>query len=506
VPHVIQHISENPVPITNIPFDLKKKFVILTSSQWTHRKGFDVLLKAYFSELGLHDDVILLLKTYDSITHDVERIKTEIQYLKSTTLFKFNAKPKNNNILMLPSFLSSNNISWLYKSADVFALTSRGEGFGLPISEALINKKPVIVPKEGGHIDFVHPDAGFFVDGHWDCCFLGIPPYESNGNYFECHITDTRKQLREAYNLWKESPKILEQKGEIGHKYISENGYDFYSVGKTLHGSLKKLKCKEASNNIKFRRSEIKNQLTKLKNIEDKIKCLKDSFKGETCYLLATGPSLLDYDKKYLKGILKNNLVFSIKGAYDLFPEETDFHFFNAANLPIPKGVFIQEYFQYKNNEPIVIASDNYPLHSRWSKFQKHDIFFQVPIRTQIDDRFLVKTLEFDNFTLDKTVERPCGPGIMYETVMYMAEHLGISKIITLGWDLNNDASEKESDHAHYYKDEKFFIKGDVLPWEIKATREASEPLTEWLATKNIVLQTASKNSKISKKIERIIL
>ena len=52
----------------------------------------------------------------------------------------------------------------------------------------------------------------------------------------------------------------------------------------------------------------------------------------------------------------------------------------------------------------------------------------------------------------------------------------------------------------------KFFIKGDVLPWEIKATRDATEQLADWLKNKNITLQTASKSSKISPKIERIEL
>jgi len=506
VPHVIENISDNVKEIPNLSSALNKKFVIFSSSQWTHRKGFDVLLKAYFSEFGKSEDVVLVLKTYDSATHKTERISHEIKNYKATTLFEFNQKPKDNNLIVLPGFLSAESVAWLYNKSNVFALTSRGEGFGLPISEALLNKKPVIVPSEGGHIDFIEPDSAFFVDGRWDCCFLGIPPYETDGNYYECSIRDTRKQLRKAYNLWKENPKQLEEKGLRGHDYIKGKGYDAYNIGKRFFEVLDSVQIKEEENDIKSLRRNIKKQLDKKSNIEEKINTLKDSFKGKTCYILATGPSLLDYDKDLLKDVLKDNLVFSIKGAYELFPEETDFHFFNAANLPMPTGGFVKEHFKYEGVEPIVIASDNYPLHSRWSNFQKHDLFFQIPIRTQIDDRFLVKTLEFDKHTLDKTLERPCGPGIMYETVMYMAEHLGVSKIVTLGWDLNNDASKNESDHKHYYEDKKFFIKGDVLPWEIKATRDATGKLAEWLKSKNITLQTASKNSKISDKIERIKL
>jgi len=175
VPHVIENISDNSKPIQNLPLSLDDKFVIFSSSQWTHRKGFDVLLKAYFSEFGLHEDALMVLKTYNSYTHDAKRIKAEIEHYKVTTSFEFNQRPKNNNILVLPGFLPADNVAWLYQNSDVFALTSRGEGFGLPISEALINKKPVIVPKEGGHTDFIHPESAFFVDVTWDCCFLVIP-------------------------------------------------------------------------------------------------------------------------------------------------------------------------------------------------------------------------------------------------------------------------------------------------------------------------------------------
>ena len=50
----------------------------------------------------------------------------------------------------------------------------------------------------------------------------------------------------------------------------------------------------------------------KMDELEDKIKYLKNSFKGKTCFILATGPSLLDYDQNYLKTIFKkiiNNYV-----------------------------------------------------------------------------------------------------------------------------------------------------------------------------------------------------
>ena len=119
-------------------------------------------------------------------------------------LFPWNQPSKSNNIVLIPGFISNENISWLYKKSDVFSLLSRGEGFCLPIAEALTHKKPVIVPKEGGHVDFIHEDAMFPVDGQWDSCLFTVVPYDCNGKWFESNISSARKQLRAAYNLWKE--------------------------------------------------------------------------------------------------------------------------------------------------------------------------------------------------------------------------------------------------------------------------------------------------------------
>lgn len=507
-PHVIENVSQNSKPLNNLPVNLDDKFVVLSSSQWTYRKGFDILLKAFFTEFGLNSDAVLVLKTYESATHNAQTISHEIKYYKNTTMYGFNQRPKENNVIVLPSFLSSEKISWLYEKASLFALTSRGEGFGLPISEALFNKVPVLVPKEGGHLDYIHPDAGFFVDGHWETCMLGIPPYECDSNYYESHIVSTREKLREAYNLWKESPRKLKKKGNIGHQHIIEKDYTPYNIGKTYYDLLVKLGNKKKENNITEKRKELKTKLSKLQTLQDKVDCLKDSFKGETCVILATGPSLLEYDRKYLKEVLKDKLVFAIKGAYDIFSDVSDFHFFNAANLPAPQGVFQREHFKYDlKDEPIIVASDNYPLNSRWSPYQKNDLFFQVPVRTEINDQFLTKTLKFEDYTLSNSVQRPCGPGIFYETVMYMAEHVGVSNIITLGFDLTDKVMKKENEHKHFYEDDKkFFIKGDVLTWEVKANRDATGPLHKWLKNKNITLQTASKSTMINEDIERVKL
>ena len=69
---------------------------------------------------------------------------------------------------------------------------------------------------------------------------LGIPPYECDSNYYESHIVSTREKLREAYDLWKDSPKSLKKKGNIGHQHIIEKDYTPYNIGKTYYNLLAK--------------------------------------------------------------------------------------------------------------------------------------------------------------------------------------------------------------------------------------------------------------------------
>ena len=507
VPHVIEKLSEEEAPL-RMPVDLDNKFVVLTISQWTKRKGFDRLIKSFITEFEENEDAVLLIKTYGSSTHTPETIQQEIKHIRDSILLPMNRKPKNNNIILIPGFLSNENISWLQKKASVFALYSRGEGFGLPISEALMHENPVVVPREGGHIDYIDEKAGFFVDGVWDTCIFNVIPYDCESNWYETTIKSGREQLRKAYNLWKDDPNKLKEMGSKGKESILAGQYDPYSVGKTFFDALNRLPQETDGsiyNPIKQKTKNLKKQIKKLNSIEDKLDILENTYDGETCYILNCGPSLTKYKTKDLQKKLKDKLVFSVKQAKDYVPGVTDFHFFNCANTPLPDNAFLPEHYRYENEDPVVIASSNYDLGTRWHKFQKQDIFFKVPIRTEINNEFLCLTKQFENYTISNNVTRPCGPGIMYETVIYMAVHLGVKKIVVLGWDLSNQDPKKAKDYKHFYNDEQaMFNRGDVLPWEISITCKASEELYKWLKSKDIELELCSEESQLYKEIPRV--
>lgn len=507
VPHVIEKLSDETRQL-RMPIDLDNKFVVLAISQWTKRKGFDRLLQSFITEFDGVDDALLLIKTYGSMTHTPEVIQKEIKFHRNSILFPLNQPPKSNNIMLIPGFISNENISWLQKKASVFALFSRGEGFGLPIAEALMHENPVVVPKEGGHIDYISDESAFFVDGTWDTCIFNVFPYDCQSKWYETKISSGREQLRKAYNIWKENPEKLKDMGAKGKSHILDGEYNPYSVGNTFFNAVNKLfseKSELTENKIKDKTKILKKQIKKLNTLEEKLDLLENAFEGETCYLLNCGPSLNSHDQSELKEKLKDKLVFSVKQAKDYVPGITDFHFFNCANLPMPDNTFIPEHYKYVSEDPIVIASSNYDLGTRWHKFQKQDLFFKIPIRTEINNEFLCLTKQFEDYIISNNPARPCGPGIMYETVIYMAVHLGVKKIIALGWDLSNNNPKREKDYKHFYDDnEKMFSKGDVLPWEISITCKASEDLYKWLKTKGVELELCSDVSELYREIPRV--
>jgi hypothetical protein len=217
-----------------------------------------------------------------------------------------------------------------------------------------------------------------------------------------------------------------------------------------------------------------------------KIESLYNSQQGRDCYILACGPSLSKYDNQEIRSELKTNLVFSIKQAYDKFKEETDFHFWNCSNLPLD---YMNIPYRYVDHRPeVVVASSNYPRGQRWNLDQDFDLFFQVPLIEQIGgkDNTLAVKRNYDDFLLEKTGEnRQTGPGIMLESVLHTAIHVGVRSITTIGWDLDKHGS-------HFYKEGDVDNKGCEIPWDIILNAKAVPSIKDWMKSKNINLNILS--------------
>jgi glycosyltransferase involved in cell wall biosynthesis len=200
-------------PITDFDSTQKptnKLFRILSMSQWQHRKGFDILLRAYYQEFFDHDDVELFIKTYRSETtkgfsaeHEKNIVVDEIRNYKNE-ITHYGTYPKC-KVLLKTGFSSKEEIIDLYNKSDVFCTPTRGEAFGLTIAQAAMSGLPCIVPDKGGHLDYLDPQSTYFISSSWEPAYhMPFPVYSCKDmNLVEPSLSSTRKQMRKAYEDWK---------------------------------------------------------------------------------------------------------------------------------------------------------------------------------------------------------------------------------------------------------------------------------------------------------------
>jgi glycosyltransferase involved in cell wall biosynthesis len=138
--------TPDPTATLTVPeLERLRKFRFLHISSAFPRKGVDVLLKAYFSEFDGTDDVTLILKTFPNPHNEVG---TLLKHLRSN-------HPNPPDVRWIDRDLRDSELQALYNLASGYVHPARGEGFGLPVAEAMAARVPVISVEYSGLTDFV---------------------------------------------------------------------------------------------------------------------------------------------------------------------------------------------------------------------------------------------------------------------------------------------------------------------------------------------------------------
>lgn len=149
----VDHILETEADFTKIP-EITAGFKLLHISSCFPRKGADCLLQAYGDRFNGDDDVTLIIKTFPNPHHDIE---TQLDDWRRTL-----ANPPH--VTLINCDLENSAIRALYERSDLLVAPSRGEGFGLPMAEAMLHKLPVITTGYGGQADFCREDTSWLID------------------------------------------------------------------------------------------------------------------------------------------------------------------------------------------------------------------------------------------------------------------------------------------------------------------------------------------------------
>jgi glycosyltransferase involved in cell wall biosynthesis len=129
-------------------------FRFLHISSGFPRKGLDILLAAWSAAFVKTDGVELVIKTFPNVHNKID-----------AQLEDFRARnPHSASIALINTDLEPHAMRELYNRADALVFPSRGEGFGLPIAEAMALGKPVITTAYGGQSDFCTEDTAWLCD------------------------------------------------------------------------------------------------------------------------------------------------------------------------------------------------------------------------------------------------------------------------------------------------------------------------------------------------------
>lgn len=171
-----------------------RKFMFLFVGGAIQRKGIDVLLEAYAEAFEAGDDATLVVNTGANPAYSHNSL--------NSLLVEFKNDVRRPHLAILSEQLDDATLATLYRGCDAFVLPYRGEGFGMPIAEAMACGKPVIVTAAGPAPEFCPADYGYFVSARESAVPEPPPPFgelEGEWTWFEPDVAALARAMRYAY-------------------------------------------------------------------------------------------------------------------------------------------------------------------------------------------------------------------------------------------------------------------------------------------------------------------
>ncbi|NLY55402.1 MAG: glycosyltransferase [Firmicutes bacterium] len=180
----------NPdVPAARLPTRRSFRFLYVGGTRAGGRKGFDLLLRAFFEEFSPREDVCLVIKDFF--------------YGRSTYLDALSRDPSRPEILYLYDEISATQIPGIYRACHCLVHPYRTEGFCLPVAEALACGIPTITSFYGPVPEYANSDMVYFVRGkvrEIDPALIGGVRTVGRPFWFEPSLSELREAMRFVYN------------------------------------------------------------------------------------------------------------------------------------------------------------------------------------------------------------------------------------------------------------------------------------------------------------------
>jgi glycosyltransferase involved in cell wall biosynthesis len=200
----------------------KPPFVFLFNSGFLWRKGVDLLLAAYFGAFSAEDNVKLVLHAVYGDEPVFSSVEAELRRREGTDPSR---SPK---VELQREYLDAQGLAELFRSANVMVHSSRSEGFGLGVVEAMARGIPVVLPDFGPPGELLANDTAFLVPARMVPCRMdpcsqdGLSvftqdwpvPVPLEWGHYEPEALGAA--MRRAY----ESPEEARRIGERGREFV----------------------------------------------------------------------------------------------------------------------------------------------------------------------------------------------------------------------------------------------------------------------------------------------
>jgi glycosyltransferase involved in cell wall biosynthesis len=154
------------------PEERVRRYVFLANFKWEDRKGWDVLLGAYWDAFGpgappeLRGRTTLVIKTkFEATFARGVTCENVVRFIEAWgmlgSLQGMRSMKDFPHVVLLCGQMSTTQVTQLYANADAFVFPSKAEGWGLPATEAMAMALPVLITEWGGLRRFITPDTCF---------------------------------------------------------------------------------------------------------------------------------------------------------------------------------------------------------------------------------------------------------------------------------------------------------------------------------------------------------
>ncbi|MBU4210226.1 glycosyltransferase [Patescibacteria group bacterium] len=202
----IHHFNPKIKPIELFP----DHFKFMTCFEWGKRKAPDILLKTFDDLFGNNKKVKLICKVNNN--DGSINVREEIK--------KLNLKNGGKNIVILYNqMLPTYQMACLYRSCQSFVMPTRGEGWGLPIMEAMACGIPTIATNWSSQTDFIDNKIAYPIKVARLIPATAKCPYYKGFKWADPDTDHLKKQMRQVYTNYSSARK----KGKIASTFIHQN-------------------------------------------------------------------------------------------------------------------------------------------------------------------------------------------------------------------------------------------------------------------------------------------